>query len=281
MAITNFIPTIWSETLYQQLDREYIGVANCNRDFEGEIKGLGSVVKICGVGNITLSDYTKNTDMSSPQTLSDTVKELRINQAKCFNFQIDDIDRAQASPKLMEAAMHNAASALAQEADRQVFGLISGADKIIDAIEPTEEEILNAFLSARKYLYEQNVVDNSDIVIEVSPAVAEILLKAKILLSSDNTAALEKGCLGTIAGCKVFVTNSIYTELEDQYMYYYCSMRSKRAVAYAEQISDIEAYRPEKRFADAVKGLLLFGISMLYPEEIVSIKVGVLAETEE
>lgn len=280
MAITNFLPTIWSETLYQQLDREYIGVANCNRDFEGEIKGLGSVVKICGVGNIKLSDYTKNTDMSAPQTLSDTVKELKIDQAKCFNFQIDDIDRAQASPKLMEAAMHNAASALAQEADKRVFSLISTTDKIIDTTDPSEEEILNAFLSARKHLYEKNVVNNSDIVIEVSPAVAEILLRAKILLSSDNTEALEKGCLGTIAGCKVFVTNSIYTELEGEYMYYYCSMRSKRAVAYAEQISDIEAYRPEKRFADAVKGLLLFGISMIYPEEIVTIKVGVLAETE-
>ena len=63
MAITNFIPTVWSETLYKELDKHYVAVANCNRDFEGEIKNKGSVVKICGVGEINVRDYTKNTDM--------------------------------------------------------------------------------------------------------------------------------------------------------------------------------------------------------------------------
>ena len=38
MAITNFIPTIWSENLLTSLDKQYIAVANCNRDYEGEIK---------------------------------------------------------------------------------------------------------------------------------------------------------------------------------------------------------------------------------------------------
>ena len=110
MAITNFIPTIWSENLLTALDKQYIAVANCNRDYEGEIKNKGSVVKICGVGDITVSDYTKDTDMSAPQALSDTVMELKIDQAKFFNFQIDDVDKAQCTPKLMEAAMKSAAS---------------------------------------------------------------------------------------------------------------------------------------------------------------------------
>ena len=52
MAITNFIPTVWSENLLTALDKKYIGVANCSRDFEGDIKNKGSVVKICGVGKI-------------------------------------------------------------------------------------------------------------------------------------------------------------------------------------------------------------------------------------
>lgn len=44
-------------------------------------------------------------------------------------------------------------------------------------------------------------------------------------------------------------------------------MRTKRAVAFAEQISEVEAYRPEKRFADAVKGLHLYGAKIVYPAE--------------
>ena len=38
MSIENFIPLIWSETLYTNLDKKYIGVANCNRDFEADVK---------------------------------------------------------------------------------------------------------------------------------------------------------------------------------------------------------------------------------------------------
>ena len=118
MAISNFIPTIWSENLYSALNKKYVAVANCNRDYEGEIRNCGSVVKICGVGNVTVSDYTKNTDMSTPQALSDTVKELIINQAKYFNFQIDDVDKVQCPPKLLDAAMANAADTASDAADK-------------------------------------------------------------------------------------------------------------------------------------------------------------------
>ena len=101
MAISNFLPTVWSETLYEALDKKYVAVNNCNRDFDGEIKEMGNKVKICGVGDINIFDYTKNTDMST-QTLSDTAVELTIDRARAFNFQIDDIDRAQCTPKLID-----------------------------------------------------------------------------------------------------------------------------------------------------------------------------------
>ena len=114
MAITNFLSTVWSENLLTALDAKYIGVANCNRDYEGEIKEKGSLVKICGVGSITVSDYSKGVDILT-QALSDTSVDLYINYAKYFNFQVDDIDRAQSSPKLMDAALKVAADALARE----------------------------------------------------------------------------------------------------------------------------------------------------------------------
>ena len=111
MAIYNFISTVWSENLYQELDKQYIGVRNCNRDFEGEIKEKGNVVRICGIEPVEVFDYDKNIDMNTPSDLSDNYRDLVIDHAKCFNFQIDDIDRVQASPKLLGLAMKNAASA--------------------------------------------------------------------------------------------------------------------------------------------------------------------------
>ena len=275
MAIKNFIPTVWSENLYKALERKYVAVSNCNREFEGDIKNLGSVVKICGVGNVIVSDYTKNTDMSSPQTLEDTVRELKIDQAKYFNFQIDDIDRAQSTPKLMDAAMSVAAEALAAEADRYIYSLCDKSKNISSHIFSTPEALLDYFIDSLQFVFKNGAVDAGNVVIEVSPAVATQLVKAKINMLTDNKDALENGCIGNIAGCKVFVTNNLRTDGAEGNYTYCCIIRTTRAVAFAEQLSEIEAYRPENRFADAVKGLHLYGAEIVYPDEFATLEISI------
>ena len=272
MALTNFISTVWSENLLSQMGKKYIAVANCNREFEGDIKGSGDRVKICGVGDINVFDYTRNADFeTSAQQLSDSVKTLIISQAKAFNFQIDDIDRAQSNPKLMDAAVRNAAAALANTADQYVFSLCVKAGSNI-AGNVTEDNVLDLIIDARTKLLENNVCDPGDIVIEVSPAVGALILKNKINISNSDT-ALETGCIGTVAGCKVFISNNIVVSGNT----HKCLARSKRAIAFAEQLSEMDAYRPEKRFADAVKGLHLYGAEVIYPSEMVRLDLTLAA----
>ncbi len=270
MAITNFIPTIWSENLTRALDQEYVGVAHCNRDYEGEIKNCGSTVKICGVGAVDILDYTKNADMSTPQDLSDTVSELTIDQAKYFNFQIDDIDRAQSTPKLMDAAMKVAAQGLAQDADRFVFKLCEEATHTVGVSEPNVDEVTDALFAAREKLFKAGVTDSSDVVFEVTPGVASLLLRTKINNYSDTNEIYEKGTLGSIFGCPIYVSKNVYIdESASVISHHKCLLRTRRSVAFAEQLSEIEAYRPEKRFADAVKGLHLYGAKIVYPDEFI------------
>lgn len=277
MAITNFIPTVWSENLLTSLDKQYIAVSNCNRDYEGEIKNKGSVVKICGVGDISVSNYTKDTDMSSPQALSDTVSELAIDQAKFFNFQIDDIDKAQCTPKLMEAAMRSAASAMANEADKYVYSLYNDAGKNVFHEDISDGKLIDSIIAARQVLYENNVTDNNSVVLEVSPKIASIILKEKLAVT-NSAETLENGYIGSVAGCKVYVSNNITRVTDDVGdVYHKCIMRTTRAIAFAEQLSEIDAYRPEKRFADAVKGLHLYGAKVVYPSEMVLLDCCALA----
>ena len=277
MSIENFIPLIWSETLYTNLDKKYIGVENCNRDFEADVKEKGAAIRISGIGSVDVKNYDRNTDMGEPQTLNDTSTMFIVDQAKYFNFQIDDVDNAQTTPKLMSAAMSVAADALANEADKYVYGLYENVVKTIRVNETTADNIISTILSARRKLYEQNVSNPEDIVIEVSPAVAELIFKAKINLGSDNMEMLENGCIGKIAGCKVFVSNNIHYDDTSTtgITFYKCLMRTKRAIAFTQQISEIEAYRPEHRFADAVKGLCLYGGGIIYENEIIVLDFGV------
>jgi hypothetical protein len=267
MAITNFIPNVWSETLARELDGEYIAVKNSNRDFEGEIKKAGDVVKINSLGPVSVFSYTKNTDLTSPQTLDGTQKTLTISQAKAFNFQIDDVDRAQSAPKLMSGAMRNAANALSDEADRYVFGLYTGidADHTITNAAFDYNAALDTILDARERLLEAGVNSNVKTVLEVSPAVGAQILKAKLLVSPLNEEAVENGYIGDYLGFKVYISPNVYKDGAGNYK---CYARTTRAIAYAEQLSEIEAYRPEKRFADAVKGLHLYGGAIIFPNEI-------------
>ena len=275
MAINNFIPTVWSETLCQELDKTYVGIANCSREYEGDILEKGNKVRICGISPVSIGNYTKNSNISTPDSLSDFYTELEINQAKYFNFQIDDIDRAQGNPRVMEVALKSAANALASEAEKYVYNLIGDAANCIRNITPTPENIIDTIINARTHLLKAGVTDPSDIVVEVSPEIAGLILKAKVQLSTDNTDVLENGCIGSIAGCKIFASPFIPVVEDTGVLYACCVARTRRAIAFAEQLSEIEAYRPENRFSDAMKGLHLYGAKVIHPQEMVSMIFGI------
>jgi hypothetical protein len=169
----------------------------------------------------------------------------------------------------MEAAMKSAASAMANEADKYVYSLYKNAVRNIPHSDLNDGKFLDTIIEARQVLYENNVTDNDSVVLEVSPAVASVILKEKLALT-NSAESLENGCIGYVAGCKVFVSNNIVEVVDDLgNVAHKCLMRTKRAIAFAEQLSEIDAYRPEKRFADAVKGLHLYGAKLVYPSELV------------
>ncbi|MBQ9545233.1 MAG: hypothetical protein IJV00_08915 [Clostridia bacterium] len=276
MAIVNFIPSLWSETLYSELKKNYVGVKLSNRDYEGVIRGFGDRVKVVGVGPVTVFDYTKNTDMPAAQVLSDTAKIIQITQAKGFNFCIDDIDMAQARKCLMQAAMKEAADALADAADQFIYSLTDVNAGTLTNNAATSTNILSTLSDARKMLMENNVPNSAKISLEVSPAVEQKLVLAKVLRSTDNAKELGRGYIGEFMGFDIYVTNNITASNDGVYK---CVARTKRAISFAEQLNAVKAYEPELRHGDAVKGLHLYGAKIMYPKELVFINIKPVAES--
>ena len=72
---------------------------------------------------------------------------------------------------------------------------------------------------------------------------------------------LQNGVVGKAAGFTILVSNNVpYTTSTTKFK---IMAGSPMAWTYAEQINKVEAYRPEKRFADAVKGLHLYGAKLV------------------
>ena len=48
----------------------------------------------------------------------------------------------------------------------------------------------------------------------------------------------------------------------------FCMLRTSKAIAYAETLRKVEAYRPEGAFQDAIKALYVFGAKIVRPEQL-------------
>lgn len=273
MALDNFTPEIWSAQLLVNLKNSLVfgSDAVVNRDYEGEIRAFGDTVRINSIGGVTVEDYTKDTDFTSArQVLSSSQMALVIDQAKKFDFEIDDIDMAQNNPKVMGAAMREAAFALGNTTDSFLSGLIvanfvlgagAAGNYLGDVTRATTYEGL---VDLARKLDENNAPPEGRWAV-VSPLVYAGLLKDARFVSfgtQANRATIVNRVVGTIAGFNILVSNTVPLDVADPVVL----AGSNMAVTFAEQVSKVEAYRPHARFADAMKGLHLYGAKVVRPE---------------
>lgn len=272
MSVTNFIPTIWSARLLEHLDKKHVYASLLNRDYEGEIKNFGDTVKINQIGDVTIKNYTKNTDIAAPEELSGDQLTLTIDQAKYFNFGIDDVDAAQVNPKLMDKAMMRAAYGMNDVTDQFLANLlyvgVDASNAIGDdttPIVPTADSAYDNLVDLSTLLTEANVPMSGRWV--VIPAWYHgMLLKDKRFVGNGtdyNKAILEGGEVGIAGGFRVLLSNNVPNTTGEKYK---IIAGTNEAGSYAEQILQTEAYRPEKRFSDAVKGLHVYGAKVLQPK---------------
>src|SRR5688572_18840552 len=123
MAITKFVPEIWSAKILTSLRDSLIygGAGIVNHDYEGDIAQAGDTVHITSVADPAVRAYTKNTDITW-DLLTDAEKVLTVDQSDYFAFTVDDIDKRQGIPGFVEEASRGAAYNLAAEADEYVVG---------------------------------------------------------------------------------------------------------------------------------------------------------------
>lgn len=273
MAINNFIPTLWASRVLENLQKALVaGQAGIiNRDYEGEIRQAGDSVKINSIGAVSIGSYTKNTDIGDPETLSDATRSLTISEAKYFNFQVDDVDRAQQTPKVMGAAMREAAYGLADTADTFLLAKYVDVDggNIIASAVPTADTAYEYLVDAGVLLDESNVPTAGRWAI-VPPWYHGLLLKDDRFVGPGTAGpTLRNGFIGEAAGFTILKSNNLtVTGSDDEF--YHCLFGHPMAWSYAEQINSVEAYRPQKRFADAVKGLHLYGAKVVRPTALVT-----------
>lgn len=277
MAYQNFIPAVWSEGINRELERLCVFVEDCNRSYEGSVKKKGESVTILGVGKPTIKSIAKasrNNDIDAPEEIEDTSVIMYINQIRYFNYMVGDIDKAQAVNGVMEALELETSEGLADEVDKYVasFAVDSSVAKLYaSATTVTKDNILGTLDSAIQKLYENDVKATTKIVVTISPRFYTLFKQAYIDKDTNNSEMMKNGRVAKYGNVIVKMSNNVHktdSGATDNIM-----IRTQRAIAFAKPLTHTEAYRPEKKFADAVKGFILFDAKVVRPKEVININV--------
>ena len=269
MSIANFIPKIWSARVFTRLQKTLVFAGLCNRNYEGEVR-FGNSVRINEVGPITVSDYTKESSLTW-QSLEDASKIMPIDKLKSFSFTVDDVDQIQARPNVMDAAMTEAAYAMADTIDQDIAdlwedaGVTGSLGTTSTALSGSSGVIMEQLALVNQKLNEANCPQEGRWGILPPWAINE-LEQAQINKDTDNTKVMLRGYNRTALGIDIFMSNNVVNTTSTTFAR--CMFGTSAAITLAFQVQKTEAVRREDYFDDGVKGLAVWGRKVIRPNAL-------------
>lgn len=284
MALEGFRPTIWSRNFINNIEKALVYKNVVNTTYEGDIAGGASSVKINEIGDVTIRDYTEDTDITVEQ-LSDAQKILNIDQKKYFAFSIDDVLKAQSNVTLMEAAMRKAAFNMADVIDAFIAGLYlqagvvtanmgtNATDLDIYATGDGHDQLISVLTNAHRYMDEANIQSNDRWV--VMPAwmhqylkQAQIVDNAEGAIKGGDTSAFGNGFIGRTMGFNMYASNNVSSSSASADFRVMFGVPD--AISFAGQITKVDTAPVEKQFGQMVKGLYVYGAKVVRPDHLLT-----------
>ena len=274
MAISAFIPNIWSARFASILDANLVWASVCNREYEGDAT-KGNTVKVPKWGKtLTVTDYVQGTALIDAEAADGSTVDLLLNKQKYFHFGVDDVHQVQASPDLMTQAINRAAFAMANQVDSDVQVEFTGtyaagrlatvaeavthedfAKNLIGAITNTKRNMskANIPLSDRWLIAHPDTIFGIEAFLLANPATGVF-----VPATADET--LRNGFVGTLLGFRVLVTTKVPEVTVSSAKYHRLfAGQGVDAISHVNQIDNVEALRSHNAFADVVRGLNVYG----------------------
>jgi hypothetical protein len=273
MGLQNFTPSIWANGYLEQFYKALVMAPLCNRNYQGEISGMGSSVRINEFGDVTINDYTKAATLSY-QAPNSAQKILYIDQAKYFAVTVDKIDMVQNNPKLIGPLMQKAAYNMADTVDQFITGMYTSAGTAITAASVSAGNVLNNVSDFALALDENNVPRVGRWLV-IPPwyhqklwqaATGAVLPTAVPKVMDDGM--LRNGFVGSIGGFDIFVSNNLYAASAGTDAAVLAG--TNEAISFASQLAEMEPmFQRETTFDNAIRGLYIYGAKVVKPEALV------------
>jgi|3_EtaG_2_1085321.scaffolds.fasta_scaffold01788_9 hypothetical protein len=294
-----FLPEVYSKKVQNFFRKASVVEAITNSDYTGEIASFGDTVNIIKEPSITTFAYLRGENPNTNETLlTDQELTLIVDQARAFQFVVDDIETRMSHVNWKEVAASSAAYALKDNMDSNVLTYISaqasttGPDHVIgadDATAGTLEDVDGGateavklgfatgesdpldLLSRMARLLDDQSVPEEDRWFVATPRFYEVLAEsASKLLSVDYNAgqgSIRNGLVssGLLRGFKMYKSNNTPAGSNAKI----CLAGHMSAVATAGTLLNTETIRDQNSFGDIVRGLHVYGRKLLRDDALV------------
>lgn len=271
MAVANFKKQVWSSKIQHQLETITSLKDHCDFEFEGEVK-QAERIKILGVVRPTIRKYVPGEALIR-EGANDNAQYMDIDQFRYFDFEVDDVEKAQSQKGLIEALSKEATLGLSEEADAYVASLVVEDKANLNSANSTDiSTVTDGGISLIEggfaTLYGNNCKPSDTFHLEITPEWYTILRPEIITLDTNNSEIIKKGYVGKYGNALISIENMLGTWNDGTRDCKLAMLRTNKAIAFAGQIDKVEAYRPQDAFSDAIKGLYVFGSKIVRPEQI-------------
>jgi hypothetical protein len=258
MAVNSFIPQIWEARLLANFHSR--SVAELIATKPTEVQGGKAVFN--RVSTVNVKDYAGTVSWDE---LTTAPVELAFDQKKYFAFTVHDVDKVQAAGDLIDAHTAEASASIQEAVDAYVLSLYTEAQHTIgDDTNPIALDKANVY----DYIVDLGTKLSTA---KVPMANRFVIVNAQVLglLNKDarftaNPTVLENGVVEgqKINGMQVVVSENI-ANVDGKFK---ILAVHQSAIGYGKQIDSIEAIRLQTSFADGVRGLAVYGATVLRPE---------------
>lgn len=281
MAITNFIPEVWSAAILEALRAKLVFPSLCNRDYEGDIREAGDTVHITGYNDVTVREYVRGQPITVDDVTDKEAAVLKIDKSDYFAFKVNDLDKAQAKADLTGKFTNSAAYNMMKNVENYISNLMDTAvetpAKTVAVGTPADAYL--AVVEAGRKLDVQNVPDEGRWLV-VSPDFYALLLQDSRFIEGTEAGhnTLLNGVVGQVRGFTVVKSNNVPRKSSSPDTQSILA-GTNAAVTFAQQVSKVEAMRMQTDFADMVRGLDLYGAKVIRPECLTKITLNLSTST--
>lgn len=286
MAITNFIPELWSAAVQLPFEKSLVfgQPTVVNRNYEGVIRQQGDTVNVTTIGAPTIRTYDKTADLTIEDVSDGTIK-LVIDQGDYFAFRVNDIDKVQAAGDFEGPATALAGQGLRDKVDQYIASLFSVAAASggphannrlgnVSVVNGTgtgkpgagQTTAWSVLVDLQNRLNKQSVPTDGRYAI-IDPDFLTALEndpRFSAVDASGSSETLRNGIVGRAAGFDILMSNNTVKAAGRSLVV----AGVPGALSFANQLVETEALRSQSRFADIVRGLNIYGAKLFRPEGV-------------